>query len=169
MQSESTQHSDNKHRHAHHRDHSDLDRSTRSFGSSSSGVGIASTFLQNQISLQRTLNDWDETNPEYMARKKSLEEEKEQDNEKKLAFPPSGSVALSSPSSNNCTKVVCNPPAIDTVPTEGGFLHASYTFDDEMMMTLATGESLAHLNRLRRSGEVSVTTDANGVDWYQSR
>eukprot|EP00956_Cyclotella_meneghiniana_P005315 scaffold6685_cov55-Cyclotella_meneghiniana.AAC.1 len=134
MQSESTQHSDNKHRHAHHRDHSDLDRSTRSFGSSSSGVGIASTFLQNQISLQRTLNDWDETNPEYMARKKSLEEEKEQDNEKKLAFPPSGSVALSSPSSNNCTKVVCNPPAIDTVPTEGGFLHASYTFDDEMMM-----------------------------------
>ena len=42
----------------------------------------------------------------------------------------------------------------------------SRPIEDEMMMTLATGESLAHLNRLRRSGEVAVTTDAQGVDWY---
>lgn len=45
----------------------------------------------------------------------------------------------------------------------------SRPIDDDMMMTLATGESLAHLNRLRRSGEATVTTDSNGVDWYQSQ
>lgn len=126
MQSESTQYADNTHRHEHH---SDLDRSTRSSGSSS-GIGIASSFLQSQISLQRSLKNWDENDPAYIARKESLEEE--QENEKELAFPPS-SVALSSPSNNNCTQVVCNPPAMNAVPKVGGFLRASYAFDDEMM------------------------------------
>jgi glyoxylase-like metal-dependent hydrolase (beta-lactamase superfamily II) len=41
--------------------------------------------------------------------------------------------------------------------------------DDEMLMSLATGESLAHLNRLRRLDEVVVRTDEQGIDWYQHR
>jgi glyoxylase-like metal-dependent hydrolase (beta-lactamase superfamily II) len=36
------------------------------------------------------------------------------------------------------------------------------TFDS----SLATGESLAHLNHLIRRGEVAVSRDADGVDWY---
>lgn len=38
--------------------------------------------------------------------------------------------------------------------------------EDELLMSLATGESVAHLNHLRRLGEVSVAVDASGVAWY---
>jgi hypothetical protein len=38
--------------------------------------------------------------------------------------------------------------------------------EDEMLMSLATGESIAHLNHLRRLGEVSLEIDARGVGWY---
>lgn len=40
--------------------------------------------------------------------------------------------------------------------------------NDEMVMGLATGESLAHLNRLIRTQEARRTVDDNGVAWYQS-
>jgi glyoxylase-like metal-dependent hydrolase (beta-lactamase superfamily II) len=39
---------------------------------------------------------------------------------------------------------------------------------DEMLMSLATGESLAHLNRLIRTGEARCTIDPAGVAWYQA-
>lgn len=33
---------------------------------------------------------------------------------------------------------------------------------------MATGESLAHLNCLRARGQIARTTDADGVDWYET-
>ncbi len=36
------------------------------------------------------------------------------------------------------------------------------------VLTLATGESLAHLNRLLHSGRARVARDADGVGWWQS-
>lgn len=39
---------------------------------------------------------------------------------------------------------------------------------DGFLLTLATGESLANLNYLIASGEVTRTQDETGVDWYRS-
>jgi hypothetical protein len=33
-------------------------------------------------------------------------------------------------------------------------------------LIMATGESIAHLNYLLNSGELGVSQDAEGVDWY---
>ena len=38
---------------------------------------------------------------------------------------------------------------------------------DAFHRSLATGESLAHLNYLVRRGEIAATTAANGVNWYR--
>jgi len=38
---------------------------------------------------------------------------------------------------------------------------------DPMHTTFATGESLAHLNYLRRRGRIFVDRDSEGVDWYR--
>jgi hypothetical protein len=35
------------------------------------------------------------------------------------------------------------------------------------LLSLATGEALAHLNYLLARGEITCTPDAQGVDWYQ--
>lgn len=40
---------------------------------------------------------------------------------------------------------------------------------DHKNLIMATGESLAHLNFLQAQGRVTRTTDAGGVDWYESR
>ena len=38
--------------------------------------------------------------------------------------------------------------------------------DDLHLLSLATGETIAHLNYLVQRGEVSVRTDGDGVNWY---
>ncbi|MFA7665348.1 MAG: MBL fold metallo-hydrolase [Burkholderiaceae bacterium] len=40
--------------------------------------------------------------------------------------------------------------------------------DDPRLLSLATGETLAHLNYLLGRGQVSVSTDADGVAWYRA-
>ncbi|WEJ74735.1 MBL fold metallo-hydrolase [Pseudomonas sp. PSE14] len=40
---------------------------------------------------------------------------------------------------------------------------------DGSLMSLATGESLAHLNHLLHRGELEVETDSDGVAWYRLR
>ncbi|UVE19546.1 MBL fold metallo-hydrolase [Pseudomonas sp. LS44] len=42
-------------------------------------------------------------------------------------------------------------------------------FSDASMLSLATGESVAHLNYLLRRGEISRELDAEGVAWYCAR
>jgi glyoxylase-like metal-dependent hydrolase (beta-lactamase superfamily II) len=39
---------------------------------------------------------------------------------------------------------------------------------DETLLTMATGETLAHLNHLLARGEATRTRDAQGVDWYRT-
>ena len=41
--------------------------------------------------------------------------------------------------------------------------------DNDQLLGMATGESLAHLNCLLSRGLAMRTTDENGVDWYQAR
>jgi len=38
--------------------------------------------------------------------------------------------------------------------------------DDSQLVSMATGESLAHLNRLLRSGRARFELDSNGIGWY---
>jgi hypothetical protein len=38
---------------------------------------------------------------------------------------------------------------------------------DAFQNSLATGESLAHLNHLVRRGEAAMSADSNGVNWYR--
>ena len=38
----------------------------------------------------------------------------------------------------------------------------------EQVLSMATGESLAHLNCLMRRGRAERTRDAAGVDWYRA-
>ena len=40
---------------------------------------------------------------------------------------------------------------------------------DNSVLTLAVGETLAHLNLLVHNGQLNRTTDADGVHWYQQR
>ncbi len=49
-----------------------------------------------------------------------------------------------------------------------GALFARKVGDDENLLNMATGESLAHLNYLVARGEARVVVDAAGVAWYQS-
>jgi glyoxylase-like metal-dependent hydrolase (beta-lactamase superfamily II) len=44
----------------------------------------------------------------------------------------------------------------------------SRAIQGELLVGMATGESLAHLAYLRKRGVISRNTDENGVDWYQS-
>jgi hypothetical protein len=39
---------------------------------------------------------------------------------------------------------------------------------NDQVLSMATGESLAHLNCLLRRGEAVRERDATGVDWYQA-
>jgi glyoxylase-like metal-dependent hydrolase (beta-lactamase superfamily II) len=57
---------------------------------------------------------------------------------------------------------LCATPkrAIDTFPV----LFKSRISDGNLIM--ATGESIAHLNYLVKQGELNVTTDESGVNWY---
>ena len=48
----------------------------------------------------------------------------------------------------------------------GGSLFARPVSDG--LYSMATGESLAHLNHLLRQGRVRRERDADGVDWWQS-
>ena len=48
-----------------------------------------------------------------------------------------------------------------------GALFARTSFDEPMVLGLATGEALAHLNYLFGRGEATVESDPSGVDWYQ--
>ena len=34
-------------------------------------------------------------------------------------------------------------------------------------LIMATGESISHLNYLRNCGEMTVSQDADGVNWYR--
>lgn len=45
----------------------------------------------------------------------------------------------------------------------------SRPIDSPHLLSMATGETLAHLNRLVAEGSASVRTDTAGVDWYQAR
>lgn len=40
---------------------------------------------------------------------------------------------------------------------------------EQQLLSMATGESIAHLNYLLHRGEISVTVDADGIAWYQMK
>jgi glyoxylase-like metal-dependent hydrolase (beta-lactamase superfamily II) len=48
-----------------------------------------------------------------------------------------------------------------------GTLFARTITDEPMLLGMATGESLAHLNYLVNSGEATVEADKQGVNWYR--
>ncbi|MCL4184495.1 MAG: MBL fold metallo-hydrolase [Burkholderiaceae bacterium] len=48
-----------------------------------------------------------------------------------------------------------------------GALFARDARNDAHLLSLATGECIAHLNYLKARGEVKVQTDASGVAWYR--
>lgn len=54
--------------------------------------------------------------------------------------------------------------AIDVFPSLFG-----RKIDSPLLLGMATGESLAHLNCLVRRGQITRTRDAEGVDWYQTQ
>jgi hypothetical protein len=58
--------------------------------------------------------------------------------------------------------MACREPkrAVDVFPA----LFKSVINNNNLIM--ATGESIAHLNYLLNSGELGVSQDAEGVDWY---
>ncbi len=49
-----------------------------------------------------------------------------------------------------------------------GSLFKRQITNEPHLLSLATGESLAHLNYLVHRGEATVTTDADGVAWYRA-
>jgi glyoxylase-like metal-dependent hydrolase (beta-lactamase superfamily II) len=55
--------------------------------------------------------------------------------------------------------------AVDVFPA---LFARSINGDDAQLVSMATGESLAHLNRLLRAGRAHVEDDERGVAWYSS-
>ena len=49
-----------------------------------------------------------------------------------------------------------------------GSLFKREVTSDQFLLSLATGECMAHLNYLVHRGEATVTTDADGVAWFKS-
>ena len=48
-----------------------------------------------------------------------------------------------------------------------GALFARRIEGDLHLLSMATGESLAHINHLRALGELDVNDDETGVTWYR--
>ena len=128
-------------------------------------MGIASTYLQNQISLRRSLNDWDDGDPLFVARRDSFEKRMEGENEEdeeRLAFCPSKMegrrLSSSNPEMTNltyATSAMNNGGSTSySAPNDLGYIRSSF---DSSEHALTMDESLrsggAALDDASSSGE----------------